>query len=73
MLFASLIALNPALQKDFGAAFFNEVSSVKKKEDSEDSPQLDILLPVNTMTWKEIARISFLSDALGELGNNRQE
>ena len=73
MLFASLIALNPALQKDFGAAFFNEVTAAKKKGDSEVSTQTDILLPVNAMTWKEIARISFLSDALGELGNNRQE
>lgn len=73
MLFASLIALNPALQKDFGAAFFNEVNSTKTKEEPEDSSQADVLLPVDTMTWKEIARIAFQSDALGELGYNRQE
>ena len=37
-LFASLIALNPALQKDFGAAFFNEVNaSASAKDDSEGS------------------------------------
>ena len=73
MLFASLIALNPALQKDFGAAFFNEVNSTKAKDDDEDSSQLDVLLPVDTATWKEIARTAFLSDALGELGYSRQE
>ena len=77
MLFASLIALNPALQKDFGAAFFNEVNTVKSK-DKEDSAtsssQLeDVLLPVDAMTWQEIARIAFLSDSLGELGYSRQE
>ena len=43
------------MQKDFGAAFFNEVSSVKKKEDSEDSPQLDILL-------KHLDKISVTSE-----------
>jgi hypothetical protein len=73
MLFASLIALNPALQKDFGAAFFNEVNSTEKKEGSEKADQEDVLLPVDVMTWQEIARIAFLSDALGELGYSRQE
>mmetsp|Transcript_39154 Transcript_39154/g.94662 ORF Transcript_39154/g.94662 Transcript_39154/m.94662 type:complete len:1159 (+) Transcript_39154:215-3691(+) len=73
MLFASLIALNPTLQKDFGAAFFNEQSATEVKGASQDSSQLKVLLPVNVLTWKEIARIAFLSDALGELGHNRQE
>lgn len=75
MLFASLIALNPALQKDFGAAFFNEVNSTTKtKDDAESTSQPDdVMLPVNEMTWQEIARIAFLSDALGELGYSRQE
>ena len=73
MLFASLIALNPALQKDFGAAFFNEVNSTKTNEEGDDSNEVDVLLPVDATTWKEIARVAFLSDALGELGYNRQE
>ncbi|CAJ1940739.1 unnamed protein product [Cylindrotheca closterium] len=73
MLFASLIALNPTLQKDFGAAFFNEQSATKVKGALQDSSQLKVLLPVNVLTWKEIARIAFLSDALGELGHSRQE
>lgn len=73
MLFASLIALNPTLQKDFGAAFFNEQSATEVKDVSDDASQLKVLLPVNILTWKEVARIAFLSDALGELGHNRQE
>ena len=43
MLFASLIALNPALQKDFGAAFFNEVNSTKTKQDGESAAELEVL------------------------------
>ena len=75
ILFASLIALNPTLQKDFGAAFFNEVNAAAGvKDDSEESPASpDVLLPVNAMTWQEVARISLLSDALGELGYQRHE
>lgn len=46
MLFASLIALNPTLQKDFGAAFFNEQSATEVKGASQDSAQLKVLLPV---------------------------
>ena len=84
LLFASLIALYPVLQKDFGAAFFNEVNDInnigekdKEKEKREDSQITsaieDLILPVNDMTWQEIARVQFLSDALGELGFSRQE
>ncbi|CAJ1952558.1 unnamed protein product, partial [Cylindrotheca closterium] len=73
MLFASLIALNPTLQKDFGAAFFNEQSATEVKGALQNSSQPKVLLPVNVLTWKEIARIAFLSDALGELGHSRQE
>jgi hypothetical protein len=73
VLFASLISLNPALQKDFGAAFFNEVNSVEKAEADESVSRTDILLPVNSMTWCEIARVSMLADALGELGYQRHE
>ena len=82
-LFASLIALNPALQKDFGAAFFNGVNAsggVEAKEDS-DAPETvassasatDCLLPVNSLTWQEVARLAFLADALGELGQSKHE
>ncbi|CAB9519085.1 specific demethylase 5C [Seminavis robusta] len=78
LLFASLIALYPVLQKEFGAAFFNEINDVNdkpadKKEDKEEGPKPDVLLPVNALTWQEIARVSFLSDALGELGYSRQD
>jgi Bromodomain len=83
LLFASLIALYPVLQKEFGAAFFNEINEVGetkssekmdvKVKDKDDIFQLDLLLPVNSMTWQEIARMAFLSDALGELGYSRQD
>jgi Bromodomain len=74
-LFASLIALNPALQKDFGAAFFNGVNATTAPQDDggETSSPSDCLLPVNSMTWQEIARLAFLSDALGELGQSKHE
>lgn len=72
VLFASLIALNPVLQKDFGAAFFNEVNATSKEENTENAHP-DVLFPVNNMTWQEIARVSFLADALGEVGYQRHE
>lgn len=72
LLFASLIALNPALQKDFGAAFFAEVRTNANKEEA-DGPSSSDLLPVNKLTWQEVARLAFLSDALGELGNQKHE
>ena len=76
-LFASLIALNPALQKEYGATFFNEVNAISKDkeegEDEEDFSHPDVILPVNWITWREIARLEFISDALGELGNSRTE
>lgn len=86
-LFASLIALNPTLQKDFGATFFNEINATKAKdkdgsgkETNDDETHklsaeeaLQLLLPVNEMTWQEIARLAFLSDALGELGLSKHE
>lgn len=76
-LFASLIALNPSLQKDFGAAFFNGVNATGTPSpltDGEETLTLsDCLLPVNYMTWREIARLAFLSDALGELGMSKHE
>ncbi|KAL7565041.1 hypothetical protein ACA910_020751 [Epithemia clementina (nom. ined.)] len=72
VLFASLIALNPNLQKEYGAAFFNEMSSGENgKED--DAAKTDVLLPVNPLTWQEVARMAFISDALGELGLQRHE
>eukprot|EP00546_Thalassionema_frauenfeldii_P009113 CAMPEP_0178917458 /NCGR_PEP_ID=MMETSP0786-20121207/13259_1 /TAXON_ID=186022 /ORGANISM="Thalassionema frauenfeldii, Strain CCMP 1798" /LENGTH=2172 /DNA_ID=CAMNT_0020591013 /DNA_START=88 /DNA_END=6606 /DNA_ORIENTATION=- len=72
LLFASLIALNPALQKDFGAAFFAEIRTNTNKDDGDGLSSSD-LLPVNKLTWQEIARLAFLSDALGELGNAKHE
>ena len=72
-LFASLIALNPALQKDWGASFFNEVNACANAKDDSDSSSPNNVLPVNKMTWQEIARLSFLSDSLGEIGYTRQE
>lgn len=68
ILFASLIALNPTLQKDFGAAFFNEVNSV---EDNAEASHSDVLVPVNKHTWRDVARQSLLADALTELGMQR--
>ena len=72
VLFASLIALNPNLQKEFGAAFFNEISSAEPPKDIDES-KMNVILPVNEFTWLEIARMSFLADALGELGLQRHE
>lgn len=72
ILFASLIALNPNLQKEYGAAFFNEMSSGEPTSD-EDGVKADVLLPVNPLTWQEVARMAFISDALGELGLQRHE
>lgn len=73
VLFASLIALNPVLQKEFGAAFFNEISTGTSEDKQALKEKADVLLPVNDLTWREIARQSFVADALGELGLQRQE
>mmetsp|Transcript_16973 Transcript_16973/g.46621 ORF Transcript_16973/g.46621 Transcript_16973/m.46621 type:complete len:2275 (-) Transcript_16973:34-6858(-) len=75
MLFASLIALNPSLQKQFNAAFWTEEGDVKNSEHDElmTAFTTEVILPVNEMTWIEVARIAFLNDALGELGYSRQE
>jgi len=81
ILFSSLIGLNPNLQKDFGAAFFNAVNSTNGSKEGEDQEKdngasvnaANIILPVNELTWQEIARMSFLSDALGELGQSNQD
>ena len=72
VLFASLIALNPNLQKEYGAAFFNEMSSGEPPKE-EDAIKADVLLPVNPLTWQEVARMAFVADALGELGFQRHE
>jgi len=76
MLFASLIALNPALQKQFNAAFWTEEGDIKNNDSNGDlmtAFTTEVILPVNDMTWMEIARLAFLTDALGELGYSRQE
>ena len=73
VLFASLIALNPVLQKEFGAAFFNEISTGTDEDTDGLADKADVLLPVNDLTWREIARQSFIADALGELGLQRHE
>ena len=76
MLFASLIALNPSLQKQFNAAFWTEEGDVKNNDSNGDlmtAFTTEVILPVNNMTWMEIARLAFLNDALGELGYSRQE
>ena len=78
-LFASLIALNPALQKDFGAAFFadirtNAVTTVSPNvEGLSEGKSVSDLLPVTQWTWQEIARLSFLSDATVALGYQKHE
>lgn len=72
-LFSSLIALNPALQKDFGAAFFNEVNASSNANDDPGASSANGVLPLNMMTWSEIARLAFLSDSLGEIGYSRQD
>ena len=76
MLFASLIALNPSLQKQFNAAFWTEEGDAKNNDSHGDlmtAFTTEVILPVNDMTWVEIARLAFLNDALGELGYSRQE
>lgn len=77
ILFSSLIGLNPNLQKDFGAAFFNAVNSSNGSNEGDEQESsvnaANIILPVNELTWQEIARMSFLSDALQELGQSNQD
>lgn len=73
VLFASLIALNPILQKEFGAAFFNDMSTGTSEDKEGMAEKADVLLPVTDMTWLEIARQTFVADALGELGLQRHE
>jgi hypothetical protein len=73
VLFASLIALNPNLQKDYGAAFFNEMSAGTSTDAKDFAEKAEVLLPVNDLTWREIARQSFVADAFGELGLQRHE
>lgn len=82
VLFASLIALYPSLQKDYGAAFFNEVNATAPKNDdpeameeadADEASRPDVLLPVTATTWQEVARLTFLSDGLSELGYARHE
>lgn len=77
LLFASLIALNPTIQKEFNAAYWMEDGGGKNGEDEdadiENAFTNNVLLPVNEMTWKEIARLSFLNDALEEIGLTRQD
>ena len=80
-LFASLIAQNPNVQKEFGAAFFNAINTSNAAKEGDDQIKdadaianaANIMLPVNELTWQEIARLSFLADALGELGQSRHE
>lgn len=79
VLFASLIALNPALQKDFGAAFFAEIrtNADTTTEMTADRPSegktVSDLLPVTKWTWQEIARLAFLSDITVALGYQKHE
>ena len=75
MLFASLIALNPGLQKKFNAAFWTEEGDAKINDNDEVETAFttDVLVPVNNMTWMEVARSALLADSLGELGFSRQE
>jgi hypothetical protein len=76
MLFTSLIALNPTIQKEFNAAYWTEDGGGKNHDENaeiENAFTNNVLLPVNDMTWKEIARIALLADALGELGFSKQE
>ena len=78
-LFTSLIALNPVLQKDYGAVFFAEIrtnadSAIEIKEDGPAAGRrTSDLLPVTQWTWQEIARLSFLSDATVALGYQKHE
>ena len=78
-LFASLIALNPALQKDFGAAFFADIrtnadaTTAPNVEGLAEGKSVSDLLPVTQWTWQEIARLSFLSDATVALGYQKHE
>ncbi|KAG7348250.1 hypothetical protein IV203_016955 [Nitzschia inconspicua] len=77
LLFASLIALNPTIQKEFNAAYWMEDSGGKTQEgddaEIENAFSNNVLLPVNEMTWKEIARLALLNDALEEIGFTRQD
>ena len=70
-----------ALCKPLSADLFKLLSSVVVTETDEETTEAvssstdgdDDTLPVTDMTWREVARMTLLSDALGELGCNKHE
>jgi len=75
-----LSTLAVSLCKPLSADLFKLISSVVVTETDEESAEEasastggDDTLPVTDMTWREVARLSLLSDALGELGCNKHE
>jgi Bromodomain len=73
VLMTSHVALNPALQKEFGASFFNDVNAAPDGTKKDKVNGDDLLLPINHLTWKEAVRLLFLSDGLAEIGHARHE
>ena len=70
-----------SLCKPLSADLFKLLSSVVVTETDEETTEAvssstdgdDDTLPVTDMTWREVARLTLLSDALGELGCNKHE
>jgi len=74
-----LSKLAVSLSKPLSADLFKLLSSVvvteteTDEETTEVCSSIDDTLPVTDMTWREVARLSLLSDALAELGYNKHE
>ena len=74
-----LSKLAVSLCKPLSADLFKLISSVVVTESDEGSAEETSLtdgddsLPVTDMTWREVARLSLLGDALAELGCNKHE
>ncbi len=74
-----LSKLAVSLCKPLSADLFKLVSSVVVTESDEGAAEETSLtdgddsLPVTDMTWREVARLSLLGDALAELGCNKHE
>ena len=69
-----------SLCKPLSADLFKLLSSVVVTETDDETTEAvssstdgDDTLPVTDMTWREVARMTLLSDALGELGCNKHE
>eukprot|EP00978_Attheya_sp_CCMP212_P001898 scaffold3907_cov36-Attheya_sp.AAC.1 len=66
--------LAPGLLKILSSVVTPAAQSDVASTASTDEEKLKVIsMPVNNLTWREVARLSFLSDALSEIGFSKQE